>query len=368
MLVGIRVTRKWGLLFLPWFTIVALIVTMGPVGARDDNELWWQNPEQGEATLELRSDLVSFTVSVSLPGGKALTTLTADNFIVYENGQRQKISYFATVETPVDIVLVIDDSGSMRNNLNMVKRAAEQFVDRMRSQDRAAVVAFGKQVELLADLTHDRATLKSAIRRIPRGTGTAFYDALYLVAREILSGPTGRKAVIVLSDGVDSISYYNFEQASRALEQNGIVAYFIEVDTKEYMIQGLKKEKFILSPSQLAKYEQAFHPQDPRFSFGDPRLFTGEESAQIALGLYRLARSELRRLAERTGGKVFPLTSFAQLNSIYAQIGMELGTLYSIGYYPTNTNHDGTWRSLRVEVNIPGAKVHARSGYWAPSK
>ncbi len=363
-----QVTRKWGPLSLKWFTLIALIAVTGSVSARGDGERWSQNSEQGGATLELRSDLVSFTVSVSLPGGKALTTLTADNFTVYENGQRQKISYFATVETPVDIVLVIDDSGSMRNNLSMVKRAAEQFVDRMRSQDRAAVVAFGRQVELLADLTHDRATLKSAIRRIPRGTGTAFYDALYLVAQEVLNGPTARKAVIVLSDGVDSISYYHFEQASRALEQNGIVAYFIEVDTQEYMIQGLKKERFILSPSQLAKYERAFHPEDPRFSFGDPRLFTGEESAQIALGLYQLARRELRRLAERTGGKVFPLTSFAQLKSIYAQIGMELGTLYSIGYYPTNTKHDGTWRSLRVEVNIPGAKVHARSGYWAPSQ
>lgn len=322
-----------------------------------------------ESTIELRSDLVSFTVTVSLPDGEALTTLTAENFTVYENNVRQEITHFAAVDAPVDIVLLVDDSGSMREQLAVVRRAAEQFVDRLRSQDRAAIVAFGKQVELLADLAHNHATLKEAIGRIPEGSGTAFYDALYLVAKDVLQSAAPRKAVIVLSDGVDSFSYYEFEQASEMLERAGVTAYFIEVDTEDDMIRGLKKRNgFILSPSQLEKYRRAFRPDDPPLRYRYPQLFTSEENVEIARGLYQLARAELRRVAERTGGKVFPLKSFSRLNAIYEQIGAELGTFYSIGYYPTNARRDGTWRALRVEVNRPGAKAHARSGYWAPTK
>lgn len=335
--------------------------------------LVWMSPlnhvmEAQEPTVELRSELVSFTVTVSLPDGQALRTLTAENFTVYENNVRQQISHFAAVEAPVDIVVMVDDSGSMREQLTVVRRAAEQFIERLRPQDRAAVVAFGKQVELLAELTSSRATLKEAISRIPEGSGTAFYDALYLVAKEVLPNAAPRKAVVVLSDGVDSFSYYEFEQASRMLERAGVTAYFIEVDTEDDMIRGLKKRNgFVLSPSQLEKYRRAFRPDDPPLRYRYPQLFTTEENVEIARGLYQLARAELRQLAERTGGRVFPLKSFSHLNAIYEQIGAELGTLYSIGYYPTNTKRDGTWRSLRVEVNIPGAKAHARSGYWAPS-
>lgn len=334
-------------------------------GAQQPNE---KAVPQDQPAVELRSDLVSFTVTVSLPGGEPLTTLKPENFTVYENNERQAITHFAAVDAPVDIVLMVDDSGSMRDQLNLVKRAAGQFVDQMRSQDRAAVVAFGRQVELLADPTQGRATLKDAIDRIPKGSGTAFYDALYLVANEVLQGAAPRKAIIVLSDGVDSSSYYDYEQASQALERAGVTAYFIEVNTLEDMIRGLRREEFTLSASQLEKYRRAFRPDDPPVRYRNPLFFTSEESVEIARGLYQLAREELRRLAERTGGKVFPLSTFSQLKAIYEQIGAELGVLYSIGYYPTNAKHDGTWRSLRVEVNIPGAKAHARSGYWALSK
>jgi len=346
-------------------SLVLVVILPTPTWIRPQS----QTVVSQEPTIELRSDLVSFTVTVSRPGGEALKTLTAENFTVYENNARQEITHFAAVDAPVDIVLMVDDSGSMREQLHEVKRAAEQFVERMRSQDRTAVLAFGKQVELLADLAHSRATLKEAIGRIPEGTGTAFYDALYLVAKEVLQGAAPRKAVIVLSDGVDSYSYYEFEQTSEILERTGVTAYFIEVDTEEDMIRGLgKKNGFILSPSQLEKYRRAFRPEDPPLRYRYPQFFTSEENVEIAHGLYQLARAELRRLADRAGGKVFPLKTFSQLDAIYAEIGAELGTLYSIGYYPTNARRDGTWRALRVEVNISGAKAHARSGYWAPAK
>jgi VWFA-related protein len=364
---GVEKQQRTWFLVKVGFLLVALsvLIEIGDVHGQQQRQ---ERVEQGEGIVELRSDLVSFTVTVSLPGGKALTTLSREEFIVYENGERQEIAHFAATDTPVDIVLLVDDSGSMRDNLDLVKRAAASFVDRMRPQDRAAVVAFGRQVELLADFTSDRELLRRAIDRIPKGSGTAFYDALYLVANELLRNGAARKATIVLSDGVDSASFYDFDQASGILERTGVTAYFIEVDTEDSMIRGLKKDEFTLSPSQLEKYRRAYRPQDPPFRYQRPQFFTRDENVEIARGLYELARAELRRIAERTGGRVFTLRKFEQLGEIYSEIGAELGTLYSLGYYPTNAKHDGTWRSLRVEVKSPGAKAHARSGYWAPSK
>jgi VWFA-related protein len=216
--------------------------------------------------------------------------------------------------------------------------------------------------------------LKEALTRIPAESGTNFYDALHLSAHELLQQATGeRKAIIVLSDGVDTSSYYDFEQISQLLERSGITAYFIEVDTQDDMIQGLKgerrgKPRLTLSPAQLEKYRRAFRPDEPPAFYRQARLFSVDERVEMARGLYKLAHEELRRLAERTGGRVFPLKDFSQLNAIYAQISAELSTLYSIGYYPINAKRDGTWRSLRVDVAVPNAKAHARSGYWAPSK
>ncbi len=325
-----------------------------------------------EPAIELRSDLVSFTLTVSLPDGQILSALKPESFRVFENNARQEIAHFSAVDAPVDMMLMVDTSGSMREQLSLIRQAAEEFVQRMRSQDRVGVIAFGEQVELLADLTSRPSTLKEAIGRFPTSDGTVFYDALYLVATDPLKEAATRKAMIVLSDGVDSSSYYTYEQASEALERTGVVSYFIEVDTEKDMIRRLKEKnpslRVTLSAGQLEKYRRAFRHEESPLRYRYPHLFTTDEKVEIAHSLYQLAHTELRQMADRTGGKVFPLKTFSQLSKIYEQISAELSTLYSIGYYPTNSKRDGTWRSLRVEVNIPGAKAHARSGYWAPSK
>lgn len=331
-------------------------------------------PVEDDTVVRLQSELVSFTVVVSTTDGRPLPALKAEHFRVFEDHKRQEIVYFAAVDAPVDMLLLIDDSNSMQEKMPLVKQAAEVFFDRLRPQDRAGLVAFGEQTVLLADLVRSPTKLKQALARIPAEAGTNFYDALYLSAQELVRQASGeRKAIIVLSDGVDTSSYYSFEQASQLLERSGITAYFIEVDTLDDMIQGLKGERkgrprLTLSAAQLEKYRRAYRPEEPAAFYRDARFFSVEERVQIARALYQLARQELRHLAERTGGRVFPLKDFSQLSAIYHQISAELSTLYSIGYHPTNTKRDGAWRSLRVELSVPNAKAHARSGYWAPAK
>ncbi len=326
-----------------------------------------QRPKPGEEPLvELRSDLVSFTVSVVGPHGESLRHLTREDFLVYEDGERQQISHFATVEAPVDIVLLLDTSGSMRGELKRVQRAAARFIERMRPQDRIAIVEFNREAILHQDFTQQRKRAIGALRDLKADSATAFYDALAVVADELLRSASERKAIVALTDGVDSASFYDFSEAAKRLEHTAVAVYFIELDTEAFVIEGIRRGELTLSPAQLERYRRAYRPQDPPFRYRNPFFFTEGELVQITRGLYRLARQELRQLAERTGGHVYPLRQLSQLDEVYAKIQAELGTLYSIGYYPSRQERDGRWRSLRVEVTVAGARVHARSGYWAP--
>jgi len=330
-------------------------------------ELLAQRPRPGEEPIvELRSDLVSFTVSVIGPNGESLSHLRREDFIVYEDGERQQISYFATVDAPVDIVLLLDTSGSMRGELKAVQRAAARFIERMRAQDRVALVEFNREAILHHDFTSQRKRVLRTLRDLKAGSATAFYDALAVVADELLRSASERKAIVAFTDGVDSSSVYDFSEAAKRLERAGAAVYIIEWDTEAFVIEGLRRGELTLSPAQLERYRRAYRPQDLPLRYRNPLFFTEGELVEIARGLYRLARHELRQLAERTGGRVYPLRRLSQLDEVYAKILAELGTLYSIGYYPSRQERDGRWRSLRVEVTVSGARVHARSGYWAP--
>lgn len=346
-----------------WSAVVGLLVglVLAPFG------LFAQKPRE-EPLVELRSDLVSFTVSVVGSKGESLNRLTRDDFIVYEDGERQHIAHFATVEAPVDIVLLLDTSGSTRGELKAIQRAAGRFIERMRAQDRVAIVTFHREAILQQDFTRDRARAIGALRNLQAGSATAFYDALAVVADELLRSASERKAIIALTDGVDSASVYDFSEAAKRLERAAVAVYVIELDTEAFVIEGIRRGELTLSPAQLERYRRTYRPQDLPLRYRNPFFFTEGELIEITRGLYRLAQRELRQLAERTGGRVYRLRHLASLDEAYAGILAELGTLYSIGYYPSRPERDGRWRSVRVEVTVPGARVHARSGYWAPSQ
>lgn len=350
--------------------ILALPAASATLGMRPPAEAIAQDKRepQGES-IELRSDLVSIPVSVTSSGSRPMRVLTKDDFTIFEDGKPQQISHFSASDAAVDIVLALDTSGSMKSDIDHMRDAAREFIERMRPQDPGALVAFARRVDLLAELKLNHSALKTGLRELSPGSGTAFYDALYLIWDEILRSSTSpRKAMLVLTDGVDSASYYPFSEVSNRLEHSGAAVYFIEIDTESYTLEGLRKEKFTLSPDQLERYRRAYRKDESPFRYRNPQLFLPEEIVEIGRGLYKIARQELRQLASRTGGRVFPLKSMKDLPGIYAQLGAELGTLYSLGYYPTNGRRDGSWRSLKVTVKVPEVEAHTREGYWAPSK
>ncbi|HSE98255.1 MAG TPA: VWA domain-containing protein, partial [Blastocatellia bacterium] len=206
-----------------------------------------------------------------------------------------------------------------------------------------------------------------------RKTGTSFYDALLLAVDESsLKGAEGRKAIVCMSDGVDSTSRATYREIATLVEKADASVYFLELNTEEAMIRGLLKDKtdsgyINLSPSQISRYYDEFDRDS--ILRNQPRdQMPPEMKREIAAGLYDMARRDMRQMAERVGGRVYPVSALTDLAAVYKQVAEDLRSLYSIGYYPMNEAHDGKWRSVRIEVRRQGANVRARSGYWAPGR
>lgn len=338
-----------------------------------------QDPQQDQkkkddemATIRLNTDLVVLDVSVTdRDGNRANSGLRVEDFIVYENGVRQIITSFDATEVPFNLVLLMDTSGSTSGDVELMRRAARGFLNELRPKDRVAVVQFNKEVELLKDLTADRQAVENALGLLTPGTGTSFYDAMQLTMDEVLGKVEGRKAIVALTDGVDSYGFRIYEQILPLLEKNRVSAYFLELDTESFTADGMMRDcaepvHFEFSGKQLKKYSKEFAGKNADSSFNVHCRLSKMERMQINRRLYEVARRELREMADKTAGRVYPVTELRQLDKAYSQIAAELRTQYSLAYYPKNEAHDGKWRNVKVEVKKPGFIARTRPGYRAP--
>ncbi len=360
----------------PAYWLLILIIT-SPLWARAQDR---QARDQDEP-IRLKTDLVTVTAAVTGANAGAIKSLKADDFAIYEDGVKQKIAHFAATEEPYTLLLLLDISGSTRDEIALMKRAARNFLGELRFDDRVGVIVFSREVEMIAEFTDARAQVSSAIdgismvegedgHRFTTKTGTSFYDAMYLAVEESpLKEVEGRKAIVCMSDGVDSASKMKFSDIEPLAEKSGASVYFLELNTEEATLQGLLKPKtdpdyLNFSQSQIDRY-YAEHDPDSLQRFRPRQTLSPETTREINAGLYKLSRRELRTLGERTGGRVYPVKTLSDLSGVYKQVGDELRSQYSIGYYPSNRARDGGWRSIRVETRARGATVRARSGYRA---
>ncbi len=333
-----------------------------------------QNPkEEPTNVFRMDTDLVSVEVQVTDRHGMRYgAQLTQEDFVVYEDGARQKISNFSATEVPFNLVLLLDTSGSTRDELSLMQQAARRFLDELRPHDRVAILQFNQQVELIKDLTADRNKLEKALNQLTGGSGTSFYDALQLAVDEVLRKATGRKAIIALTDGVDSYGTGTYEQLLPRLERAGASLYFLKLDTEEFTEARMLRDcrdasHFKFSRKQLKKYFDEFVKGGDAAQYEDHCKLERMEKIQINRRLYEAASDELDELSTKTGGHIYPVESLQQLAPAFTQIASELRTQYSLAYYPSNEKHDGKWRTLRIEIKKPGLKVQARPGYRAPS-
>lgn len=345
-----------------------------------------QEVDEGDV-VRVETQLVSVPAVVMAPNGRPLAGLRTENFKLFENGQPQAISDFATTEAPFEIAILLDTSGSTRSDIALIRQAAAAFIDGLRSGDRVAIVGFkmggqsralSPQVDVLSRLTDDRRALRVAIENLGSSSGTPFYDALERVADEIFREPPreelrGRRAIVALTDGVDSTSNTEFQNARAKLLRAGVASYFIQVNTEDFVEDRLLKDcqdngRLTLSAKQLQRYRRLFQPNARAEDFVDFCEMGSFERMQISRDLYNLARREMNELAKASGGTNFLAASLQDARAAFARVSNELGTQYSLGYYPTNKARDGKFRVIRVEVQGIKDKpvVRAREGYYAP--
>jgi len=352
-----------------------------------------KNPQKPEEEVDegdvvrVETQLVSVPAVVTTSNGRPVAGLRPENFLLFENGQPQRITNFATTEAPFEIALLLDTSGSTRADVALIRQAANAFVDALRPGDRVAIVGFNTagrgqsltaKVEVLAKLTGDRKTLRNGIENLGSSNGTPFYDALEIIADEVFGKAPreemrGRRAVVSLTDGVDSTSDTDFPVARSKLIRSGVATYFIEVNTEEFVEDRLLKDcqddgRLSLSAKQLQRYRQVFFPRARAEDYADFCQMGSFERMQISRDLYNLARREMNELAKSTGGRNFLAASLQDARAAFANVANEIGTQYSLGYYPNDKARDGKFRTIRVEVQgvREKAQVRAREGYYAP--
>ena len=337
--------------------------------------------------VRVDTQLVSVPAVVTNNSGRPLAGLREENFLVYENGQPQKLSTFATTDVPFEIALLLDTSGSTRADVALIRQAANAFVAALRPGDRVAIVGFntarqgqsvGAKVEVLTKLSDDRKVLSKAIENLGTSNGTPFYDALGKIATDVFrekpsEAMRGRRAVVALTDGVDSSSDSDFASVRSTLLRASVASYFIQVNTEDFVEDRLLKDceedgRLSLSAKQLQRYQRIFYPRARAEDYSDFCAMGPFERMTISRDLYKVARQEMNDLAKDSGGRNFIANSLQDARAAFARVATEIGTQYSLGYYPTNKNRDGKFRAIRVEVRgvEEKAQVRAREGYHAP--
>ena len=294
---------------------------------------------------------VMFPVTVRDSNGRLIPELTRNDFRVFEDGSPQPLSDLALRQVPVDVVLMVDASSSVANNLDDFRRAAEGFAARLNADDRISLIKFDDRIELLQDWTKSRFQLKRALNRIQPGMFTRFNDALYLASKEQFGPVTkSRRAVIVLSDGIDS------GQGTTSLETS--LQALIRAQVAVYVVANTE----IARAAKRAELDTLLGGTEASIKFNQTNI------DRLRLGLRVLDQSEenLAQLAQATGGRLYRPLTFDALESTYAEVADELRHQYALYFTPLNKSRDGSFRRVRVETANPAYRPQTRVGYFAP--
>jgi len=319
-------------------------------------------PEEVEAgdVIRVNTTLVTLPVSVMDRDGKYVPNLRKEDFRLWEDGVEQNVAFFASVDKPFSVVLMLDTSGSTRSRLDDIQDAAIIFVNQLRPDDQVMVVSFDDQVRVLTEFTNDRYRLRDAIRRTRPGDGTKLYDAVDLVMNQRLNRVAGRKAVVLFTDGVDTTSRHaSYASNIRDAEELDALIYTVQYDT--YMDMGGGGSGWPgagRSPSS---------PVDILVQILGGRNRGGRSGGGGGVGTskreYDIANRYLHELAERTGARNYQGDSTQNLSYAFANIAEELRRQYSLGYYPKTPAQAGQRRQIRVRVNQPNLAVRTRDSY-----
>jgi Ca-activated chloride channel homolog len=285
---------------------------------------------------------VFLSVNARSQQGGFLRGLQRDDFQVIEDGVKQEIVNFYGEEVPLHVVLLIDISGSTHHIQSEIRRAAMEFTQRLKPQDRVAVVAFSNAPVLIQDWTDNLEGVEVALRNIYAKGLTVLNDALFVVFDDLLQGIDGKRAVILFTDGVDTGSSVSFDSALELATKSEALVYVVS-KLDQYWSEAIAIRAHLQSRSQII-----------------PKELSDEYIISV--------KRSLERLCFLTGGRFLDARAFASLGDVYTTVAEELRNQYYLSYTPANIVRDGAWRSIEVRVNRPGSVATTRPGYFAPGR
>ncbi len=294
-----------------------------------------ENDGQEGYKIGVEVNMVNVPVTVRRRKGGFIKGLPQSAFHIYEDGEQQEIALFVQEGVPTRIAIVLDASGSVRSEWGTIKYATKKFVEHLQPEDRFALVSFNTEIRLKMDWGRETDRIDPVLTSIYCKDNTKLWDAIWIVCTDAFRGIQEKKAMIIMSDGLDNDSAVTFEDALQAAIRSEAAIYVV---SKTEAV----RQMILHRNSQAHIYDGI-----------DQRIFLQADLI-------------LRKLAYETGGRVLYPNSFGQLEDVYAEVDEELRNQYSIGYISKNPVKDGSYRRIDVRVEAPDAIVSARPGYFAP--
>ena len=271
-------------------------------------------------------DIVSLNVTVTDAAAHYITDLEGADFLVFEDGIKQNVTFFSRRQSPIALSLLLDSSASMEEHLPVLQTAASNFVHKLKSNDIAQVIDFDSRVEIRQGFTGNQAELDTAISQLAAGGSTSLHNAIYIALKELRKvravneEDVRRQALIVFSDGEDTSSLVSFDEVLDLAKRSETSIYTIALRGADVQAKGFREAEFVM-----------------------------------------------RTLAQETGGRAFFPAKIDDLNGVYTQIADELASQYTLGYTSANPRRDGAWRRIVVQLSRPNVTPRTKKGYYAPT-
>ncbi|MGI9055068.1 MAG: VWA domain-containing protein [Pyrinomonadaceae bacterium] len=281
-------------------------------------------PTEDDGEVKVQVDLVTLTLTVTDYYGRLVSGLTKDAFTIFDDNEEQEITFFSDADAPVSLGILFDISGSMSGEkIAKARNALERFINTSHPNDEYFLIAFNSRAKLLLDRTRDGDAVLQKLTLIEPKNNTALYDACYLGIERVTRGAHPKKALLVISDGQDNASRYNFKEVRRLMKESDVVIYTVGIlgGRDAGSMEGMQGQAF------------------------------------------------LDELSSVTGGKSFYPQTNVELDEIFERIALELRHQYTIGFNPTNFQPDGKWHKIKTKVKpprgLPRLSVRSREGYYA---
>jgi VWFA-related protein len=279
-----------------------------------------------QGTFRAGVDVVSLNVTAVDASNHYITDLEEKNFSVFEDGVKQELSFFTRKQQPIALSLLLDSSASMEDKLPTLQTAASNFVKRLKANDLAQVIDFDSRVEIRQGFTSNQGELQTAIQQTTAGGSTSLYNAIYISLKELAKIKAGgeedvrRQALVLFSDGEDTSSLISFDEVLELAKRSETAIFTIALRGADTQSKGFHEAEFVM-----------------------------------------------RQLAQETGGRSFFPSKLDDLNGVYAEIGDELASQYTLGYSSKNGKRDGAYRRIVVQVDRANVTPRTKRGYYAPT-